>query len=409
MQSIAGRLITSVYCLSLCGALHAAPQASTSPDAPLAQAARPIDRDHRLRPGDVLEISVNEREELSRTVRLFTDGTFNFPFLGAVKAGGLTVNELSALMANGLKSELRRPVVSVTLKEAYIPPHARVPKVTVLGAVTTRGEIDLPEPKPLRALLAQVGPTERADLSSIRVRSRDGTVRTADFSRFHLTGQAPDDFLLEGGEEVLVLERPSAVKPEDLRVNVLGAVQKPGSVAVSEGTTILDVLDKVGGASPGADLQRVIVKGPAHAAPLTVNVARYMGGDTASGYSVRAGDEVIVPEKPQRVLVVGEVLKPGELAVDANASVLDVYLQTGVTPNGDPARAQWIRRGANDKPVARTINLFDVMRGKTKATPVMAAGDVLFIPPKRGQKRGLLDYLGALASPVWLLRGLAGG
>ena len=51
--------------------------------------------------------------------------------------------------------------------------------IAVLGAVSKKGVMDLPEPRPLRTLLAEIGPTERADLSQIRVRYPDGSARTA--------------------------------------------------------------------------------------------------------------------------------------------------------------------------------------------------------------------------------------
>jgi polysaccharide export outer membrane protein len=360
---------------------------------------------HRLGPGDVLDISVNAMPELTRTVRLFADGTLDLPGVGTVRAGGLTVSDLTDRLTTVLKKELRQPQVSILLREVYRPAPARV---TVLGAVQKRGEIEWPEPKPLRALLAQATPTEAADLSRILIRAPDGSERQVDFSQFLSTGQAAGDLLLTGGEEVVVLERPSALKPDDTRVTVLGAVAKPGSVAVTEGATILDALEKAGGAGPGADLERVTVKGPAHPEPLVVNVARFLGGDTAAGYRLRAGDEVVVPEQPLRVLVVGEVQKPGEYAIGENTRLLDVFLKVGTTPAADPTRAEWIRHSDQGKPESHSVNLIDMVRGKSKENPVLANGDVLFLPGKQTQKRTFWEYLGMLAIPISIVRSFVG-
>jgi protein involved in polysaccharide export with SLBB domain len=365
-----------------------------------------VDRDHRLGQGDRLEIRVEGVEELSRTVRLFQDGTFDYPVLGTVPAVGLTTRELAARLSEGLRRELRRPVVTVTLLEIYTPP--KFPQVMVLGAATTRGAVDLPEPKPLRALLAQVAPTEKADLTQIRVRYADGTERLVDFSQFPVTGQVKDEVVLKGGEEVVLLERPATQKPDPLRITVLGSVAKAGSVDVEAGATILDALDKAGGARPSADLARVTIEGVDHRQRQEVNVERYLGGDTTAGYAVQRGDVIVVPEKPLRVLVFGEVVKPGEFPVGEKTRVLDVYLQAGLTRDGDPARAQLLRRGPGGKPVARAINLAEIMKGRDQHNEVLMAGDVLFVPGKK-QKHGFAEQLNLLTGPLWFLRNLAVG
>lgn len=365
-----------------------------------------VDRDHRLGQGDRLEIRVEGIENLSRTVRLFQDGTFDYPVLGTVTAAGLTTRELAARISDGLKHELRRPAVTVTLLETYIPP--KLPQVMVLGAATTRGAVDLPEPKPLRALLAQVGPTEKADLAQIRVRYPDGNERLVDYSQFPVSGQVKDEVVLKGGEEVVLLERPTTQKPDPLQITVLGSVAKAGSVEVADGATILDALDKAGGARPGADLARVTIEGAGHAARRVVDVERYLGGDTAAGYAVQRGDVIVVPEKPLRVLVFGEVVKPGEFPVSESTRVLDVYLQAGLTRDGDPSRAQLLRRGPDGKPIARSLNLAEIMRGRDRNNEVLRAGDVLFVPGKK-QKHGFAEQFNLLTGPLWFLRNLMVG
>jgi polysaccharide export outer membrane protein len=377
------------------------PAPAKAPEAP----ATLVDRDHRLAPGDRVEIRVEGREEFSRVVRLFHDGTFDYPVLGSIPAAGLTAAQLGERIAAGLQRELRRPLVAVTLLEIYTPP--KPPQVTVLGAATLRGVLDLPQPKPLRAVLAQVGPTEKADLSQIRIRYPDGSERRADFSQFSVTGQVKDEILLQGGEEIVLLERPTVQKPDLVRVTVLGAVSRPGTVEIEEGATILDALDKAGSARSSADLARVTVESPSGAGRRDVNVEQYLAGDTAAGCAVHRGDTIVVPEKPLRVYVFGEVVKPGEFPVGANTRVLDVYLQAGITKEADPGRAQLLRRGGDGKPVVHGVNLGEIMKGKEQANAPLQSGDVLFIPAKKSQ-RGLLDSLNLITGPLWLLRSLAG-
>jgi protein involved in polysaccharide export with SLBB domain len=408
-MKLANRTITTIvsglcafapFVLPAVGFAADAPAPAEAPPPAVAEAPKAaiIARDYRLRAGDVVEIDVGGRPEFRRTARLFADGTFDYPVVGKVTAQGLTAEELAARLAEGLGKELRRPVVSVTVREI-----ARPPRAFVLGAVTKTGPIDLPEPKPLRAVLAEAAPTEKADLSQVRVRLPDGATHTADFSQFHLTGQVKDELLIRGGEEIVVLERPTVQKPDPIHVTVLGEVAKPGTVEVEAGATILDVLEQAGGLNPGADPAAVVVKAPGDGAERPVNVERYLAGDTSAGYTPRGGDTLIVPERPLRVLVFGEVLKPGPVALPAGARVLDAYLQAGVSKEAQASGAELVRRGPDDRPITRKVNLADVTRGRDKENVPVEDGDVLFIPGKK-PKRSFLEQLNTFLAPLWLLR-----
>jgi len=423
MRVLAWYLITCSAALMLAGptqrSAFAAPPEKPDSEGQPAKPVLPgvVDRNHHIGPGDVLEISVRGLDDLSRQVKLFSDGTFDFPILGTVAAAGLTVSELTAKLTDGLKKELKRPLVAVSLVDVYVPPKiemvVKIPKITVLGAVTNKGELELPEPKPLRTFLAQIGPSDKADLANIRVRYPDGSAQTADFSEFNLTGKATNDVILKGGEEIIILEKPEAPpvpeapKPEPLRLTVLGAVQKPGTFEIELDATILEIIEKAGGVKPAADLEKVSVKGANHPQTLMVNVEKYIDGDVAAGYVGQRGDVIIIPEKPLKVLAFGEVGKPGEYPVRQGERVLDVYLAAGVGMNADPTRTQLIRRGKDGKPIYKTVNVRDIMRGKDKGNEELVAGDVLFIPPKKS-KGGFLNYLAGIASPLWLLRSVTG-
>jgi protein involved in polysaccharide export with SLBB domain len=373
----------------------------------------PIDRNRPLRGGDVIEVYVEDFPDLTRKVRLYKDGSFEYPYGPDVEAAGKTTKQLMELLVTRLKSQIRRPTVVVSLVEPYMepsnePPAPTVPRITVLGAVLRKGEVELPKPKPLRTVLAEAGPLVSADLSTVRVRDAKGMERRADFSSFlrdgkiRTDGQAEGDILLEGGEEILVLARATAVKPEPVRVEVLGKlVAKPGTFEAEQGTTILQVLERVG-VLPGADRERVQVTGPNHTKPRIVNVAKYASGDTASGYTVQDGDQITVPEKPLRVLVVGEVQHQGEIAIDKGDTLLKVLIAAGMGPSSDQAKIELIRENAQGKADRKTINVRDIAR-RTKKDEELQAGDVLIVP-NRKQKRSVLEYFSYITAPFFLFR-----
>ena len=62
--------------------------------------------DYRLGAEDLLEIRVWGHDDLTRQVRVGLNGTISFPFVGEIKAKGLTVQELQREL-QGLESYYR--------------------------------------------------------------------------------------------------------------------------------------------------------------------------------------------------------------------------------------------------------------------------------------------------------------
>jgi polysaccharide export outer membrane protein len=74
--------------------------------------------DYRIGPGDVLEIQIDRAPELSNTFRITAAGTFLMPYLGRINAQQKTVEELSNLIADGLRGRyLKDPKVIVIVKQ----------------------------------------------------------------------------------------------------------------------------------------------------------------------------------------------------------------------------------------------------------------------------------------------------
>ena len=94
--------------------------------------------DYCIGPEDVLEISVYDEPDLTRTVRVNPDGAFSYPLLGRVEVAGLSVsrieNKIIKLLDEGY---LVNPQVSVFVKQY------RSKKVFILGCVEKPGEYDL--------------------------------------------------------------------------------------------------------------------------------------------------------------------------------------------------------------------------------------------------------------------------
>ena len=90
--------------------------------------------DYRIGPHDLLQITVFQVDELSRTARVNSRGMISLPLIGSVMAGGRTVSELEGDIAAKLGKDLvQDPQVSVCVQEFTSQ------RVTVEGAVTKPG------------------------------------------------------------------------------------------------------------------------------------------------------------------------------------------------------------------------------------------------------------------------------
>lgn len=90
--------------------------------------------DYRVGPQDLIEISVFQIPDLSRTVRVNSGGQISLPLIGTLQAGGLTITELEAAIARKLEAKyLQNPQVTAFVKEFTSQ------RVTLEGAVAKPG------------------------------------------------------------------------------------------------------------------------------------------------------------------------------------------------------------------------------------------------------------------------------
>ena len=89
---------------------------------------------YKIQPGDVLEVSVWQEENLQKQVLVRPDGGMSFPLAGDIQAAGKSVAELQKLITERLTKYIPDPVVTVsTLK-------LDGNKVYVIGKVARPGE-----------------------------------------------------------------------------------------------------------------------------------------------------------------------------------------------------------------------------------------------------------------------------
>lgn len=168
-------------------AVPAAAAAVATPADPLKE----IVDDYRIGPSDLLEVSVFQVPELSRTVRVNSRGGLTLPLIGEIQAGGLTGQQLEARIAQRLQEKyLQDPQVSVFIKEFVSQ------RVTVSGEVNKAGVFPISGRTTLMQAIAMAGGLgkfgDENDVKVFRDR-RDGSREVLEYDlEAILQGQAED-------------------------------------------------------------------------------------------------------------------------------------------------------------------------------------------------------------------------
>jgi hypothetical protein len=76
---------------------------------------------YHIYPGDILQISVYQHPELSKTVVVRPNGNIKVPRLNAVKVAGLSLELASDLLRRKLESVVERPCMTIRVKRQMGP------------------------------------------------------------------------------------------------------------------------------------------------------------------------------------------------------------------------------------------------------------------------------------------------
>jgi polysaccharide export outer membrane protein len=157
---------------------------------------------YKLRPGDVLIVSVWKETDLQSEVLIRPDGGLSFPLAGELPAAGHSVDELTRLIEGRIRKYIPDAVVTVLLKSATGN------RIYVIGKVNKAGEFPLIGPiDVMQALSLAGGATPFADTNAIRVLRRSGEHQVSiDFHYGEVEhGRRLDqNILLESGDTVVV-------------------------------------------------------------------------------------------------------------------------------------------------------------------------------------------------------------
>jgi len=242
-------------------------------------------QEYRISPGDLLEISVFEVEELSKTVRVGYQGFISLPLIGFVKVEGFTLKELTERLEGLLEEKyLQFPQVSVFVKEAG--------SFYVLGKVNEGGVFPYKPAITLSQAIATAGgfKEEEADLKEIRI------TRSLKEGKHSFTVDYTG--IMKGEVQDIPIMKDDVIFVRGLgKFYVGGYVNKPGAFDYRIGMTLQQAIASAGDISDIGKASRVQIrrKGKDGGVEVfTVNYDRVRAGD-ADDIEIREGDIIYIP------------------------------------------------------------------------------------------------------------------
>lgn len=233
------------------------------------------------------------------------------------------------------------------------------------------------------------------DLSRSAIIKPDGTIALALINEVKAAGKTTAQLETELTKMYAkYLKAPSiSVVVRELRVDrvyLLGQVNKPGDYQLRPNVGIFELLASAGGPTNRADLAKaVIIRGKTET--IKLDLVDAFAKNRTPDVKLQTGDVLFVPETDRRIVVLGEVSKPGAYDMLEGQHVTQLLAAAGgVTTKASLSKA-FIMRDNTQLP----IDLKRILAGDVEANTALKPGDMLVVPESRDR----VTILGAVHKP----------
>jgi polysaccharide biosynthesis/export protein len=230
-----------------------------------------------LTPQDVVSIKVVNQPDMDTTARVETDGTINFPYVGRIRAAGLSEDQVARAIEKQLAA-----------RQIVTEPHVLVEVSTFGTQASVQGQVGAPgvytfdRPTNLTQLISRAGGLKDAAVGGTITVRRGATVRKFD-SKDVQAGRGPGANLrIANRDEVFVDLAPFYY--------LYGSVNEPGQFPLLRPLTVQQALAIGGGLTPLGAQGRIRIKrksgdGQTYEIPASFDD------------QVEAGDTIIIPRR----------------------------------------------------------------------------------------------------------------
>jgi len=274
-----------------------------------------VDSSYTLGTGDVVFIEIFNLPDYSREYQVLSDGTISLPLIGPLQVRGMSVNQVSEAAISRYTYYIRRPFISVELRQT------RPIQVAISGEVNRPGSYTVPlgegenAPTATKAIQLAGGITQSADIRSILIRrssspsSSQNDVISISLWDLIENGDLGQDIALRDGDSVLVpkatgmspeemlLTASASFSPSSIKVNVVGEVVEPGILDLPPNTPLNQAILATGGfnrraAQRSVTLVRLNTDGTVSQQAIDINFEQ--GINDNGNPTLRNGDTVLV-------------------------------------------------------------------------------------------------------------------
>ena len=209
----------------------------------------------------------------------------------------------------------------------YIPTYVK--RVEMAGAFKRNGDFELTENEKLSDLIRYAGGFAdrafKAQLSLTRITGKEKKV-------IDISQSIYDSFIPSNGDSVSATE---IIDRYENRVNISGAVFRPGTYELTEGLTLSELIKKAQGVNESYFSNRgLVLRLQSNLAPMTLafNVDEVLAGK--NDIPLQREDQVIIQDifslrQERTIQVLGEVRKPGVYPYSDNMTLKDVVFSAG--------------------------------------------------------------------------------
>lgn len=260
---------------------------------------------YEIQEGDRLQISFWEYPELNAEVTVSKDGGVALPVIGRITVAGLTIKQLREKIISQMGS-YNKLITQISINVMEYGRNT----VYISGQISKPGRYSFEEiPNIWDIILESGGPLETARLDNITiVRSgEDGKIITVDLADALEKGRLSelpeiypgDTIYLPGKSDAGNIPSPFTERDE---IYIVGAVGSPGAHTFEPGLNLLEVISKVGGPTPDANLKKVkyIFVSNGRTEILEIDLQNYFSQSTPPALPiVMVGNTIYIPRKKQ--------------------------------------------------------------------------------------------------------------
>lgn len=217
--------------------------------------------DYILKMGDIIEVSVWEHKDLSRTLTIRPDGKISFPLIDEIVAAGFTSKELDEIITKKLSQFFPQPKVTVIVQRFQNN------QIFVLGQVNRPGTFILDhDVKILEAISLSGGFLPNADLKKAVVFRENIGVLPINLHNLLNLKEFEYNISLKPNDTIYIPNN------NDNFVYVIGEITTPGIYQIENNLTLLKAITLAGSPKKSARLQFTKLIRQSENGPIIINV-----------------------------------------------------------------------------------------------------------------------------------------